>query len=416
VADAPFQLLDGDAIWQGRLLSMLGFAAASLAAWKVARALGAEPSEAIVAALGFFLISITGLLVAVARPDGLAMGLIGCAVWAATRWEQTGSRRTLWLAAALSAAFVIVKYNFAPVGVGVAVAIWLRDRGAAYRYAGIATVLTLAAFGLTELLSGGSFRDNTSDFASGYSLGLLRSIVESVVLPLPNLLFIVAAIELGLVLWRREQIRVAHLAFLGGVAVLLSAVKIGASINYVAPAALLGSILVGPALARLRADASPRVAIAVPLVLAVAFLPSALDRIRGLPDVQDNFDEMSAAAEEASQRLSETSGPVFGDRNDLTLAAGKGPSYDSLPMTILADAAVWDTQPVIERVEAHEFDMIQSGFDLSGPAPESGGTESWPRDLIEAVEASYCEAWSAEIPASTGTGIWLYEPCGRSGS
>jgi hypothetical protein len=62
-------------------------------------------------------------------------------------------------------------------------------------------------------------------------------------------------------------------------------------------------------------------------------------------------------------------------------------------------------------VEAGDLDLIQSGFDLEGEAPESGGTESWPKDLVAAVRGSYCEAWSVEVPASTGNGIWLYEPC-----
>ena len=408
---APLQLLDPEAVWQGRLLSALGFAAAALAAWKVARRLGSEAPEAIVSALGFLLISVTGLLVAVARPDGLGLGLIGGAVWAATRWEDSNRRNDLWIAAAFSAAFVVVKYNFAPVAAGIAVALWLRDRRAAYEYALVAAVATAAIFGLTQALSGGLFSQNTSDFASGYSLGLLRAIVESIVLPLPNLLFIVAAIEVAFVLVRHERPRVAHLAFIGGLAVMLSAAKVGASINYVAPAAFLASVLVGPALTRLRAEASPRMAIAVPLVLAVAFLPSASDRLRGLPSVETRFDEMHVASLEASQRLARTPGPVFGDRNDLTIAAGKGPSFESLPMTILADAGAWDTAPLVARVRARELDLIQSGFDLSGPAPESGGTESWPQELIAAVEDSYCEQWSAEVPASTGNGIWLYEPC-----
>jgi hypothetical protein len=59
--------------------------------------------------------------------------------------------------------------------------------------------------------------------------------------------------------------------------------------------------------------------------------------------------------------------------------------------------------------------MIQSGFDLSGPVPESGGTESWPQALMDAVQESYCETWSVEVPSSTGNGIWLYEPCHSGG-
>jgi hypothetical protein len=409
--NAPFQLLDPEALWQGRLLSAVGFAAAAFASWRVARMIGCEAPEALVSALGFLLISVTGILVAIARPDGIAIGLIGCAIWAATSWEESRRRRDLWIAAALSAAFVVVKYNFAPVAAGIAVAVWLRDRKAGYSYGIGAALLTAGTFGLVQLVSGGLFGENTSDFAAGYSLGLLRSIVESIALPLPNLFFIVAAVELVIVLVRREQVRVVHLGFVGAVAVLLSAAKVGASVNYVAPAALLASMLAGPALTRLRAEASPRWALAVPLLLAVAFLPSAVDRIRGLPAVDENFDEMHAASLEAAERLTAVPGPVFGDRNDLTIAANKGPSFDNLPMTILADDGVWDTEPLIQQVNEQELDLIQSGFDLSGEPPESGGTESWPKDLVMAVRGSYCVAWSAEVPASTGNGIWLYEPC-----
>ena len=417
VLGAPLQVLDHSAIWQGRVLSLLGFALAAVGAWKIARRFGCTVPEALASSLIFPLVSVTGLLVAVARPDGIGLGLIGCALWAATRWEDTRARNDLLAAAAMVGALVLVKYNFAPVGLGIAVAIFLRDRRAGVVFGAVSAGIVVVALVIAQLASGGAFLSNTSDFSVGYSLNGLSAVLRDLVLPAPSIVIVVAAVEVATALSYRTLPRAAHLAWIGGLLVVVSAVKVGASSNYVAPLALLSSVLIGPALMRLRIGSSVRVAAAGSLALALMLLPGVIDRLQKLPNTRTSLSEAADVNEEAASRLARAPGMVFGDRNDLMIAAGKGPAFDNLPMTILAQSGAWDTGALVEQIEAGRLGMIQTGFDVTGRAPRGlSGDPTWPPEIIEAVRLSYCETWQASAPASTGSGLWLYEPCGADGA
>jgi hypothetical protein len=411
-AVAPFELLDREAMWQGRLISMASLTVAAFSGWAVARRLGCWTSEAVVAALAFLFIGVTALLIASARPDALGLGLIGCSVLAATRWEDQGENRDLLLSALLSAAYIVVKYNFAPIAAGVALALWLRDRRAGVRFALVTAAATLMVLVIAQLASSGSFFSNSSDFGRGYSLAPLREVLVGLAGSLPSLLLVVAAAEFFAVLFRgRGAPRAVHLAWLGSVVVVLSAVKIGASLNYVAPAALLSSMLVGAALMRVRTRSGLGMAALASAVLAGSVVFTIAERIRDVPRLPEQFDALDEINHDAADRLTEARAPVFGDRNDLTIAAGKGPSFESVPMSILAAGDHWDTGPLAARIRERRFGMIQTGFDIASPVPTSGGIPAWPIDVVEAVRASYCETWHQATQGSTGPGIWLYEPC-----
>lgn len=412
---SPFQLFDHAAIWQGRVLSALAFTGAGLSAWAIARRLGCQIPEALTSALAFPLVSVTALLVATARPDGVALGMIAVTLWLATRWEDERRRSDLLIAAALTAAFVVVKYNFAPIGLGIAVAIFLRDRRAAITYCAIAAGLTVFAFVLAQVISSGQFSANTRDFGTGYSLDSLTYVLRSLPDFAPNFLLVAGGAEVLGAFLLRQRPRAIHLAWIGSVVVILSAIKVGSSLNYLAPAAVLSSILIGPGLMRLRTRINPLVALAASIALAIVILPSTVDRVCDVPGVHDAFSVASAANEQARTRLAAAPGPVFGDRNDLTIEAGKGPSFDNLPMTILAGDGTWDTGPLVELIEGGKIGMVESGFDLSGPIPGADSDPVWPPEVVRAVRENYCLSWQATVTASTGPGIWLYEPAtGRS--
>jgi Dolichyl-phosphate-mannose-protein mannosyltransferase len=404
---APLQLLDPDAVWPGRVIACAGFLLAGLSSWKIARRFGCTPAEALSAALGFLLISVTGLLVASARPDGIGIGLIGASLWAITRWEDDRAKASLYWAAALSAAFMLVKYNFAPIAAGMVVAIWLRDRRSAAIYTISAAVIVVAGFALAELLTGPAIA-NTRDFGIGYSLSSLSEVLDQIFLPVPNPFIVVALLEVGVAFALREKLRAVHLAWIGAMIVILSAVKIGSSVNYVAPAALASSILVGPALMRLRLAAGKPIAGLVSLGLALMLVPLVQERVRGIPSVRTELQAIDAANQEAVSRLAVAPGEIFGDRNDLSIAAGHGPSFDNAAMTLLAESGEWDTGELVASIEQGELGMIQTGFDVNSPASSDA---TWPPELVAAIRTSYCEVWQTTVRSSTGSGIWLYEPC-----
>jgi hypothetical protein len=407
---APLELLDENSIWPGRLLSMIATVLAGWAAWRIALRLGCNRVEAIASAIAFVSIGVTNQLVAAARPDMVGIGLAALALLAATRWEDDRDRLALYGAAALTAGFVVVKYNFAPLGLAIAASFWLRDRGAAVRYAVASVGLTLLAFLIADVASSGAFLSNTRDFGNGYALTALRDVVKPTLEPFPNPLLVVAGVEaaLGVALgWRRA--RSVHLAWFASLLIILSAVKIGSATNYVAPTALVSSVLLGPALMRARLSFGQAAAATASVALALSLAPATYELVRGVPDLRNRLSSLDSAYAEAAARIAAAPGPVFGDRNDLTIEAGKGPSFDNAAMTLLWQSGEWDTEPLIQRIEQRQLGVVQSSFDLFGSVPVAHGTPAWPLDLVAAIRAAYCPVWMT--PGSGGGAVWLYRPC-----
>jgi dolichyl-phosphate-mannose-protein mannosyltransferase len=405
---APLELIDENALWPGRLISMIAFAFAGWAAWRIAVRLGCQRLEAAVSALGFLSIGLTGVLMSAARPDALAIGLFAGALLAATRWEDERDRTTLIVAIVLTAAGGFVKYNFAPLALAIAISFWLRDRRSAWVYAGASAGLAMLAFAITDLASSGAFLSNTRDFSTGYAASALRTVIKGMLLPFPNPLLVIAGIEVALALLSRS-LRAVHLAWLGGALILLSAIKIGSAANYVAPFAFTSSVLAGLALMRTRLGAGKQVALGISVVLALLLAPAAFDSAQKVPDLRNRLDALDTANSQAAARLASAPGPVFGDRNDLTLAAGKGPAFDNAPMTLLWQAGKWDTSPLIGLIQQRKLGMIESGFDLNGAVPTTDGEPAWPTAVIAAARSSYCPLpRSSPIPDGD---VWLYVPC-----
>jgi hypothetical protein len=410
LAAAPLELFGRNALGPGRVVSLVAFLFAGWASWRIAIRLGCERLEAAVSALGFLSIGLTGVLMFTARPDALAIGLFAGALLAITRWEDERDRTTLIVAIVLTAAGGFVKYNFAPLALAIAIAIWIRDRRSAWIYAGASAGLALVAFALTDVATSGAFLSNTRDFSTGYAASALKSVIKGMVLPFPNPLLVVAGIEAVLALLSRS-FRAAHLAWFGGALILLSAVKIGSAANYVAPFAFTSSVLVGPALLRVRLGAGRQVVLGVSVALALLLAPAAYNAAHAVPDLRDRLNTLDTANQDAATRLEAAPGPVFGDRNDLTIAAGKGPSFDNAAMTLLWQAGKWDTRPLIALIQQRRLGMIEAGFDLNATVPTANGTPAWPTDVIAAARSAYCPAPNAS-PVPNGD-VWLYVPCRR---
>jgi hypothetical protein len=410
---APFQAVFGGELWVGRTLATASFGLAGLAAYAIARGLGSTRAEGAASGLGVFAFALVGTgLVVAARPDALAVGLTGGLVAAITAWEGRRAPALLWLAAAAATALILTKHNFAPLVAGIVVAVWLRDRRAAARLALAAAAGTIALAALAQVTSGGAFFDNMSDFTrSGYSLGSLGDALEAELLPFPNPLYVVGALEVVAAMRSWRDARAVHWAWLGSLLVTLTAVKLGAAANYWLATAFLSAALLGPALARLRSYA-PAASAAAAAALALLLLPGIGDRVQTLRDFNRGLPGLEESNAEAAAVLERAGGRVFGDRPDLILEAGQDPSFDAAPFRLLADRRAWDPGPTARALGRAEFGTVQASFDLlADPIRTYQGIPDWPPQLVHAVRASYCPLWSSGGPLP----VYVYEPCGRGG-
>ena len=420
LAQAPFEAVFGYELWPGRLISIASFAFAAFAGFRIARRLGCSPAEATVSALGAFTFTVVaaGLVVA-NRPDALAVGLAGAALLAATRWEEdaragraVARRRGLRRPDRDQAELRRDpgrdrRGGLAPRPPG---GDDLRGRGCrrvpacgsespSWRRAGpsCATCATSPTPATRAPRSGTSSRGRFCRTRTRcWSSARWRR---------------------RFALSRPRSARAVHWAWLGSLAVVLSAAKLGSAANYWLLTIYASAVLAGPALQRLRRHAGAAATGVAALLLALTLLPQTLKTLEDTNAIRDDLSALEDVNEEAAERMAAGGGEVFGDRSDLALAAGGPPSFDAAPFVLLERSGEWDPGPVAEAVRARRFATIQSSFDLAAdPVPSYQGVPAWPLSVIEAARASYCEAWSTEVSSATAPGIWLYRPCpaGRS--
>jgi hypothetical protein len=246
------------------------------------------------------------------------------------------------------------------------------------------------------------------DFSAiGYSWASLLGVVDVVTLPFPNPIFAIAAVEVAIAVrgWRAAPSTVW--AWLASILILLTAVRIGSADNYAFPLAFTSSILLGPALARVRRSVGEGAAGAVAFAIALLLLPSAIQAVRQLPSRVEHLGELDAANQAAVRQLEAAHGSMLGDRLDLSLASGGGLQIDGFIHPELATYGVWDQEPLAERIRNQEFALIQTSAD-----PRTSLV--WTARLTEELRAAYCPEFS-ETVVFPGQSIWVSRPCDRSG-
>jgi hypothetical protein len=417
-AVAPLTWIAGHDPWAGRLVSLAAVAVAAFAAARIARRLGCGPGLSLVAGLALFSLPAGSRVLYAARPDGLVLGLSALALLWATAWEDSRQRSDLALAAAASVAVLLTKQNFAPLVLAILVAVWLRERHTAVWFAAVVAAATVVIAALVELLSSGAFTSNLRDFAgTGYSYQAFEGVFRGFVLPFPNPLIAVAAVEavIRLADWRRA--RAIAFAWIAGLLVVVSAIKVGSSDNYLLLLSLVSAILAPLGLARLRAAAGGRVAAATAAALALMLAPGAIDAADGIPEAPHEFSDRGSANQRAADAIEARGGSLFGDRADLAVASGRKPAFDAINYSLLARNDRWDPGPVARRIRRAGFDTLQSSTDLLA------GPSDWPAELQRAARDRYCEfarfpldedGFFAEQGIFSYTGVWLYRPCPAS--
>jgi hypothetical protein len=344
------------------------------------------------------------------RPDGLAIAFGAASLMAVSEWEDARRPRALILGALAAIGMIIVKYNFAPLAAASLVAIFLRDRRAAMQFGAIVAFGSILLFSIAQVASSGAFVDNMRDFGgNGYSWAALREVLDNALLPFPNPILAVAAIEaaIGVYVWRAA--RSATLLWFGSFAVLATAIKIGSALNYWLPVFFASAVLLGPALRRLRLAGGPATAAAVTVGIALMLLPSTINLVTFAARTPTRLSGLQNANEDAVARITALGGRLLADRNDLAIESGHRPTYDPA-FAVLAASGKWDPRGLASEVRRRHFGAIQSRFDLqSGPIPGHQGIPVWPEAVVQAIRSSYCLAWKSPRVASEA--IWIYRPC-----
>lgn len=398
-----------DAMWPGRLISLVSMGFTSVATFQIGRRLGGGVPAAAAGALSLMTFPWMVLLASSARPDSLALALAAGCLWAVTRWEDDGSSFALTSSALLGVAMVFTKHNYGPLVLAVVLAVALRDPRAARRF--VAVTLMAAAITLTVVEAiAGSFLATVVGFGGGTAWAPLRAtLLEVFADPYPHPALALAVVPI--VTARRP--RAAHLAWFAGFVTLLTAAKVGSSMNYGAVMFLASAALLAPALEW--ADSRGAVVgVAVSTVVAVALMPALGDELAARRADLAVMDEARRSDEQAIARLADR-GLVLGDRDDLLLRAGHEPRFEPYVYAQLEADGAWDPNRLHEAILAGRFDLVQTSFDLDAPmVVTTGGAPRWPLTTVAAIRSTYCQAWA--LPGSRPTvgaasGVWLYERC-----
>jgi hypothetical protein len=215
--------------------------------------------------------------------------------------------------------------------------------------------------------------------------------------------------------WR--SLRAASLTWFAAVVVLVSAIKLGSGPNYWLPTFFASSVLLGPALHRLRLVGGTAATAAAAAAVAFMLMPGTIERLVDVGRVPGQLSALRDANAEAVERIESLNGELLADRHDLAIESGHRPTFDAPPFAILAVRGNWDPDPLANAVRRRRFGVIQSSFALhSDPIPTYQGIRHWPRVVVEAARKSYCLRWSTDVGSLTAPGIWIYAPCRRPGT
>ncbi len=393
-AITPLQAIWPRALWPEHLLSLASMAVAAVSAAGIARRLGADRLLAAASGLALFTFLSVFVLETLGRPDPLALACGGLALWSATAWEDDRTARLLWLSAAATVAMVLVKHNFVLLGGALLLAIAFRDRGAALRWTLGAAGLVVVLLAVAQVASSGAMLHDLREFStSGYSLSALRGVAEGVLLPYPNPILAVGAIAAVPLLRERRAVGFAWLAGLG---VALSAVKVGSSVNYFVLLDFVSAALLGAGLRRMPAEAM--------IAVALLLLPNAVKAVDVSRTTGARVEALDAVNAQAVAAIRATPGSKLITRPDLAVRAGIDPTYDPAVVAQRAAAGTFDPAPYVERLRRGDYALLVTSFDVKGVVPDYQGIPTMPPAMARAAAARYC-------PAGGGEGAFLYRPC-----
>ena len=356
---------------------------------------------ALVAAILFFASPYVVQWSALARIDSLALAFATGALFVLVRWPK---ERWIWLIGGLllvAAIYTRQSYALAAPLAGF-VWLWTQDKRRAFWLALLVGGLGIALFFLINTLTNGGFYYNIV-IANVNAFSWERLNDNLAQLWRDNYIILVLSALFLFVGWRSQKswpILALFLvgAFLSG----LTIGKIGSNINYflelAAALALVGGALV------VWSQAYPWRNIAVLLLIALQIglsLRSSMQRNVDWLLSQRYLDFI--ALQMLEQEIKDMDGPVLADEYMGLLTMNDRPLYlQPFELSQLANAGMWDQQPLLDEIKNQNFDGILIHFDNSPVFKER-----WTIELLAAIDEYY-------RPAKTLAGTAMYIPQGES--
>jgi hypothetical protein len=212
--------------------------------------------------------------------------------------------------------------------------------------------------------------------------------------------------------------RVWRAYFFGGLLLLPTVAKLGASSNYWLELTAATAAVLAFASQRLSAWPSHRLLaptiVAGALLIAVpAYQQTAMELAETAIDLQQPpspkylslVSDIGLAPYRVDARfidyVAHQPGELLTDNSGLAVAAGKRIAYEFQIFQLLRVEGYWSEQPILDAVAARRFSLVALMHPLDGPAE---GTR-WGTALQSALQAAYA-------PAGAEAGFWLYRPRG----
>ncbi len=396
----PLALALGPAFWYGRLISLASTLVSAVFVFLLLRELTHQRLVALIGAGLLLTNPFVGYWSVLARIDSLALALSLAALYVIGRWP-----RARWGVVGCAGLLIAAVYTRQSYGLAAPLAsfvwLWWHPDGPLRRQA-LALAATVAGaglliFGLLNFASGGGFFFNiVTANVNAYTLALLGEFALELWTTLPYLI-VAGALFLLLGLPRRPRAwRLVAPYLVGATLSGLTIGKIGSNINYwlelcaalaMATAALLAWLQTRPLL---RNGVMLLLALQVFLVLPGSRYQLFVNfRIDGDDELAQLFNEVRAA-----------DGPVLADEMMGVLPLLERPILlQPFELTQLAEAGVWDQQPLLDALDEQEFAQILI-LDFPGA---NLAEERWTPQMLARIESRYERV-------ETLANIEIYEP------
>jgi 4-amino-4-deoxy-L-arabinose transferase-like glycosyltransferase len=380
----PFIGLFGPSYWAGRVISLVGGAAAALFTGLTIKTLTKDRFAALVGALVLVTIPYVAFWSNLERIDSLALGLATAAIYLLVRYPD--SRWGFAGGALLLVAAIYTRQSYA-LAAPLACFVWLwvtRSWRKAFRLAALVAGLSLLIFLLLNWTTGGGFFYNiVTATKSDFFLSTLDWNLKRYwhALAILNVLAVARALAW---MWRSRNWSIAAPFLLGGFLSMLTIGKIGSNVNYFLEMCAALALAAGMLLARSAKYPTLRALVMLALAAQTIHSIKVIDR----DYISDVMDRRSKSAELAELQaiVAAVDGPVLADEYmGMVTMLGKPLYIQPFSMAQLSNDGLWDQQPLLDRIANQEFPLVLIHYFPSFDVYK----ERWTEAMIAAIEQNY---------------------------
>lgn len=337
-----------------------------------------------------------------ARIDSLALAFATAALYVLVRWPRL---RWAWLGSGVLLVLAVYTRQSYALAAPLAAFVWLwtHSKQRAIALALLVGGLGLGLFFLINALTDGGFyynivTANVNEFGWDRLEGQLRRLwSDGWIALLMGVLFLAIG-------WRSQKSWALIAPFLvGAFGSAMTIGKIGSNVNYFLEMAAALALIAGIAVVWSRSFTWGNVAVLllISIQFGTLFRSSMQDNVDWILGTHYNdFD----ALEFLEQDVKKMADPILADEDMGLLTMNGRPLYiQPFEVTQLANAGMWDEQPLLDEIAARNFDGILIHFFGAWPVHK----ERWSPKMLAAIEANY-------RPEKTLAGTVVYLPKSES--